>query len=41
MEIRNRNFQTFKAPVESPAMGTSLFTTAATKQMGSQKSSPE
>src|SRR6218665_83905 len=37
---RNRKLQTSKAPLKSQAQGTSLFTTAASNQMGFPKNSP-
>ena len=36
----NRNLQTSKAPLESQAQGTSLFTIAASSQRGCPKISP-
>ena len=38
---RNRNLQTSKAPLESQAQGTSLFTSAASSQRGCPKGSPK
>ena len=37
---RNRNLKTSKAPLESQAQGTSLFTSAVSNQRGCQKNSP-
>jgi len=37
---RNRNLQTCKAPYESQARGTSLFTSAASYQKGCPEDSP-